>query len=191
MADVLCKHGRTSLVRRATVRFAQKTGCLVKSCLLNHSNPLSVSCRRHCKKNALFTGLHIVRKFFALTNTCFVKFIMLVLGKNILVNSHTLTQKHTYITPIIYREPADLNSKYFSQGLPLLGPPKLEVSYDRIFLSHPQLNLNSTIRFYVKMTSHTTTTTHPYKLNVSNISAVSDAILTKFKGRLLGSSRTD
>ena len=48
-------------------------------------------------------------------------------------------------------------------------------------LSQPQLNYNATststaVGFDMKMTLHTT---HPHKLNFSNISAVTDPILTK------------
>ena len=68
-------------------------------------------------------------------------------------------------------------------------------------LSKPQLNYNSTqpqfnitlVLLDKKMTLHTTPPTHypPRKINMSNISAVTDPILINFKCRLLGTSRKD
>ena len=46
-------------------------------------------------------------------------------------------------------------------------------------LSKPLPNLNTTVGLYVKITLHTPPP-HPHKLNVSNISAVTDPILMKF-----------
>ena len=45
------------------------------------------------------------------------------------------------------------------------------------FLSKPQPNLNTMVGFYTK--NYITTTTHPHKLNISIISAVTDLILVK------------
>ena len=66
----------------------------------------------------------------------------------------------------------------------------IQNSFYPIMLSKPQLNHNSTqpqpnitlVGLDTKMTLHSTTpsnTTHPKKLNVSNISAVTDPILIK------------
>ena len=58
--------------------------------------------------------------------------------------------------------------------------------------TQPQFNI-TLVLLDKKMTLHTTPPTHypPRKINMSNISAVTDPILINFKCRLLGTSRKD